>query len=217
LKKPTNMMLLAALMISQPITAGPVWSADVAAPQPALSTPALVSLLRKGGYILLVRHERTEVPSRGDDFSKPRTDCFSQRNLSSSGYAGARETGETLRILGITVVEVRSSPICRTMETGRLMFGRATAEEMLMHDDPPTGRTVEVAERDLKNLVSSIDLAGGNVALITHGGNIKKAFDVTVVEGAFAVLKRDEKGNVTLVGQTTGSDLDFPARAATKK
>ncbi|HEV7233807.1 MAG TPA: hypothetical protein VGN36_06135, partial [Sphingorhabdus sp.] len=187
-----------------------------ASAQATLSTPALVDVMRKGGYIILVRHERTEVPSGGDDFSKPRTDCFSQRNLSASGYAGARETGETLRVLGIRVSEVRSSPICRTMETARLMFGRAIADERLMHDDPPSGRTAEVADRDVKELVASIDLSQGNVVLVTHGGIIKKAFNVTVVEGAIAVLSRDGNGKFTVIGQTTGSDLDFPARASRK-
>jgi broad specificity phosphatase PhoE len=217
MKRLSNLMLCAAIALGQPLLAGPLPAAPAASPQAPLSTPALVEQMRKGGYILLVRHERTEVPSRGDDFSKPRHDCFSQRNLSASGHAGARETGETLRILGIGVAEVRSSPICRTMETARLMFGEAIPDERLMHDDPPSGRTVEIADRDVRNLASSIDLSRGNVALVTHGGIIRKAFDITVVEGAIAVVARDGKGNFVLVGQTTGSDLDFPARAASRK
>jgi broad specificity phosphatase PhoE len=211
-----HLLLCAGVALSSQATAQTAQLTPTASPHATLSAPALVDLMRKGSYIILVRHERTEVPSGGDDFSKPRTDCFSQRNLSASGYAGARETGETLRILGIRVSEVRSSPICRTMETARLMFGRAVADERLMHDDPPSGRTVEVADRDVKEVVASIDLNQGNVALVTHGGIIKKAFNVTVVEGAIAVLSRDSNGKTTVVGQTTGSDLDFPARASSK-
>lgn len=207
-------LILATALLILPALPAASQTATAETPNQSLSTPNLIGLLREGGYILLIRHERTEVPSRDDDFSRPRSDCFSQRNLSSSGYAGARETGETLRILGIGVAEVRSSPICRTMDTARLMFGQATADERLMHDDPPGGRTTEIADRDVKALVSSIDLSRGNVALVTHGGIIKQAFGVTVIEGAIAVLKRDAEGSITVVGQTTGSDLDFPARAA---
>lgn len=211
-----KLLLCAAVALSSQAAAQIPQPTPTASPQAMLSTPALIDVMRQGGYIILVRHERTEVPSVGDNFAKPRTDCFSQRNLSASGYAGARETGETLRILGIRVSEVRSSPICRTMETARLMFGRAISDERLMHDDPPSGRTVEVADRDVKELVASIDLSQGNVALVTHGGIIKKAFDVAVVEGAIAVLSRDGNGKITVIGQTTGSDLDFPARASRK-
>lgn len=179
-----------------------------------LHLPSKIPLLKNGGYILVIRHERTEVPPRGDDFSKPRDDCFSQRNLSASGYAAARETGLTLRLLGIGVSQAFSSPICRTMETARLMFGQAIADERLMHDDPPSGRTIEVADADIKALVAEVDLSRGNIALITHGGIIQKAFGVAVPEGGIVVLERDKSGTVKVLGHTTGSDLDFPARAA---
>jgi broad specificity phosphatase PhoE len=212
-----KLLLCASIALGSQATAEAQRPALAATSQAPLSTAELVELMRKGNYIILVRHERTEVPSLGDDFSKPRADCFSQRNLSASGYAGARETGQTLRILGVRVAEVRSSPICRTMETARLMFGRAIADERLMHDDPPSGRTIEVADRDVRELVAGIDLSRGNVVLVTHGGIINKAFGITVVEGALAILSRDDAGRITVVGQTTGSDLDFPARAAGNK
>ncbi len=211
-----KLVLCTTAILVQSFSVPPVKAIAAQSSPSTLTTSALIDLMRRGSYILVVRHERTEVPSRDDDYSKPRSDCLSQRNLSASGYAGARETGETLRVLGIKVVEVRSSPFCRTMETGRLMFGQAIADERLLHDDPPSGRTVEVADRDVRALASSIDLSRGNVALITHGGIITKAFDVTLVEGAIAVLRRDAFGNIAVVGQTTGSDLDFPARAAIK-
>jgi len=65
----------------------------------SLDAGALVPLLQKGGYILLIRHERTEVPARADDYSKPTTDCMAQRNLSVAGYAGSQETGKALSAL----------------------------------------------------------------------------------------------------------------------
>lgn len=213
-----GLILLAALASGQAITASaqtPSPATAAAGPE-LLTTPALVERLREGGAIILIRHERTEVPSREDDFSRPRTDCLSQRNLSASGHAGARETGETFRILGIEVTEVRTSPICRTMDTARLMFGQAIPDERLMHDDPPNGRSGDQADREMRALVSTIDLSRGNVALVTHGGNIQQTFGVTVPEGGIVVLTRDDHGALTVVGRTTGSALDFPARAAVR-
>lgn len=31
--------------------------------------------LSAGGLVILMRHERTNVPSRGDDYSRPANDC----------------------------------------------------------------------------------------------------------------------------------------------
>ena len=50
----------------------------------------LTQLLKKGGHVLIIRHERTEVPSREDDYSRPSDDCRAQRNMSIAGLAGAQ-------------------------------------------------------------------------------------------------------------------------------
>ncbi len=188
-------------------------SAFRAGPDATTPLPPLIDRLRQGGLILVIRHERTEIPSREDDFGTPRTDCLAQRNLSTAGHAGARETGAALQALGIAVAEVRASPICRTMDTARLMFDRAVADERLMHDDPPRGRTAAVADADIKAAARSVDLSRGNVALVTHGGIIAKAFGTVISEGGILIVERRADGRFVALGHTTGSDLGFPARA----
>jgi phosphohistidine phosphatase SixA len=188
-------------------------SAFRAGPDATTPLPPLIDRLRQGGLLLVIRHERTEIPSREDDFGTPRTDCLAQRNLSAAGHAGARETGAALRALGIAVAEVRASPICRTMDTARLMFDRAVADERLMHDDPPRGRTAAVADADIKAAARSVDLSRGNVALVTHGGIIAKAFGTAISEGGILIVERRADGRFVALGHTTGSDLGFPARA----
>ena len=66
-------------------------AALIAVELPAKPLPVtdLIKQLKLGGHMLLIRHERTEVPSVADDYAKPSTHCRSQRNLSASGFAGA--------------------------------------------------------------------------------------------------------------------------------
>ena len=92
--------------------------------------PALLSELRKGGYLILFRHAETVMqPSfsgtpefREDDF----THCGTQRNLSKDGRNQAAAIGEAFRALEIPIGFVRASPYCRTRDTAWLAFGRVT-------------------------------------------------------------------------------------------
>ena len=81
--------------------------------------------LRAGGLVLVLRHAAT-------DFSKPDQDpvvvgdCSTQRNLSAQGRADARAIGRGVRRLGLPSGRCCRAPYCRTLETARLAFGRAT-------------------------------------------------------------------------------------------
>src|SRR5512143_2013384 len=91
-----------------------------------LAGPALLAALRSGGYILYFRHASTDF-GQSDEQMTGYEDCAKQRNLTDAGRAEARAIGEALRDLRIPIGDVRASPFCRTMETARLMFGRAQA------------------------------------------------------------------------------------------
>lgn len=177
-----------------------------------LDAGALVPLLQKGGYILLIRHERTEVPARADDYSKPATDCMAQRNLSVAGYAASQETGKVLAALDIPVGTVLASPMCRGMETARYMFGRAKADDRLMHHDPAGARTLDVAAADLKALVATLKPGETNIALVGHVANIWRAYNLSLSEGEIGVLQQQADGQVRVIGQAMGSDFGPHAR-----
>jgi len=200
-----------------------IWAA-VAAPasaaepaDPPLSNRELIERLQAGGLILIIRHERTEAPSRRDDYSRPPDDCRAQRNLSVAGAAGAQETGVVLRALDIGVGRVISSPMCRSAETARYMFGvDYELDVRLMHHDPEGERTLDVAEAESREVLSEIapGLPDTNIALIGHGGNIFRVSGLRLSDGEIGVLLLDEDGEVTALGQFTGSDLAFFARRA---
>jgi broad specificity phosphatase PhoE len=179
-----------------------------------MAMPKLIQQLRAGGNILLIRHERTEVPSVTDDYSRPADDCTVQRNLSASGYAGAIETRSVLRALRITAQRVIASPMCRTVETARQMFVTYTTDNRLMHEMDKQGRTNDVAAADLKAVLDEIKATEGNVAIVTHFGLIMRATGIQLSEGEIAVMRRNEAGQLILLRQIMGSDLAPHAREA---
>lgn len=177
----------------------------------------LLEQLAAGGNILVIRHERTEVPSRQDDYSRAAHDCTAQRNLSVAGVAGARETGQTLRALGVMTERVISSPMCRATETARYMFGTSFQVDMrLMHEDPAGTRDAAVAAREMRQLIAELAprLGTANVALVGHGGVIHLATGVALSEGEVAVLRIGEGLEPYRVATFRGSDLDHFARQA---
>lgn len=157
-------------------------------------TAELIELLKKGGYVLVVRHERTNafVPDNSDFKLE---NCANQRNLSVAGYANAIENGDTLRFLGISFDQVFSSPTCRTLETGRLMFGKVEPNDDLFgwRQDPDAVRT------GFKKLITDNVDQDKNTALVTHLGTFSFVVGGHLAEGDSAVFSA-ENGEPKLLG-----------------
>ncbi|MFN0182422.1 MAG: histidine phosphatase family protein [Aquabacterium sp.] len=99
------------------------WSTPVAAETAeAVANESLVRELRAGAVVLL-RHAQTS-PGVGDPPGWRPNVCASQRNLDAGGQAQARRIGQWFSAQGLTVTQVRQSPMCRTRDTARLAFGR---------------------------------------------------------------------------------------------
>lgn len=191
----------------------PIPLITVKTPAKLLPMADLIVQLKAGGNVVLIRHERTEVPAVADDYTKPTNDCRSQRNLSPAGFAGAVETRVTLKALNIAVERVISSPMCRATETARQMFVTYDVDPRLMHEMDDQGRNNEVAGADLKRVLDEMGSTKGNIALVTHAGLIQRATGLRLPEGGIAILRRSASG-WTLVRQIMGSDLAPHAREA---
>jgi len=95
-------------------------------PQQRLSGAALLRALRAGGLVIYFRHTATDF-SKNDREMRDYDDCAHQRPLSDQGRRDARAVGERIAQLKLPIGAVQASPMCRTMEHARLMFGTATA------------------------------------------------------------------------------------------
>jgi broad specificity phosphatase PhoE len=118
--------------------------------------------------------------------------CATQRNLTVAGRKQARAIGRAIRRLRIPIGQVRASPLCRTRDTARLAFGRATLDRMLLN----TGILGTAADdrrraRALRAFVRRPPPPAENTVLVTHSPNILAAAgEETVEEGEILVLGR---------------------------
>jgi Histidine phosphatase superfamily (branch 1) len=157
-------------------------------PKAALAPAALVSELRKGGYVLYFRHAATDF-SQDDSKSRGPTDCANQRNLTDRGREEARAIGRAFVELGIPVGQVLASPMCRTDETAKLIFGKG--------EPAPAVRGSE----SLRQLLIAPVPAGTNLAISGHGNPfISVAGPPRLQEGEMAVVK------------SVGNDFEVVAR-----
>ncbi|WP_146107716.1 hypothetical protein [Porphyrobacter sp. HT-58-2] len=179
----------------------------------------MIAAMRQGGLVMLIRHERTELPSREDDYSRSDTDCRAQRNLSVAGTAGAAESGVVFRALEIPVGRVIASPMCRATETARGMFGVGyETDRRMLHQDPDGARNLAVASAEMRELLVELapGLPGTNIALVGHGGMIHQLTGVQLSEGEVVLVRLAEGGAVTVVGHFLPSDLNPFVRDALK-
>jgi Histidine phosphatase superfamily (branch 1) len=155
-----------------------------ACPAAAQPDAELLSRLREGGYVLYLRHTSTDF-SQNDSGMTSFEDCASQRNLTDRGRDEARALGEHVKRLKIPVGEVLASPFCRTMETARLAFGRATATNDVR------GGPVEAARYEpLRKLLSSPVPKGTNRVISSHGNPfVALAGPPYLAEGEIAVVR----------------------------
>jgi phosphohistidine phosphatase SixA len=190
--------LLAVLSLPAPhVVAQNVVDPDVAQmppPAPRSSeavrklTPAeLLAELRRGGYVIYFRHTSTDF-SQNDLQSKGYQDCAHQRNLTDAGRAQARAIGAAIRDLKLPIAKVLASPMCRTMETARLVFGMAEPVPEMR------GAAVPVADPNryaaLKKLFATPYPRGENLAVASHGNPFYGAAGPPyLAEGEGAVIR----------------------------
>src|ERR1043165_6557140 len=91
----------------------------IATAQP-LSPAELLPELRKGGYILFIRHPKTN-PDQADTDPLNLENVKAQRQLSDEGRAQAKTLGEAFRALKLPIDKVISSKFNRAQEAAKLL------------------------------------------------------------------------------------------------
>jgi phosphohistidine phosphatase SixA len=173
-------------------------SVAAAGEPPALSGSALLDALRSGGYVLYFRHASTDF-GQNDDLMTGYEDCSLQRNLTDVGRNEARAIGRAISALHIPIGDVLASPFCRTMESARLIFGRATATAAVRggpgNDDG--GRYAE-----LRRLLSTPVAPGTNRVIVSHGNPYQAVVGPPyLAEGEAAVIRADTAKGFTVVSR----------------
>jgi phosphohistidine phosphatase SixA len=160
---------------------------DGAAALPGL-TPAVLDGLRHGGYVIYFRHAESAPGASDEDAVMGR--CDTQRNLSPTGRTQAVLIGRAVAALHIQIGDVWASPFCRTMDTARLAFGKATVDNnlyfMLAADSDETHRLAS----GLRTMLATPPAAGTNTVIVAHSANLREATGLwPKPEGAAYVFK----------------------------
>ena len=160
----------------------------MAAPVAAAASDEAWAVLAKGGHVALVRHGNAP-PGYGDPPGFKIDDCATQRNMDERGRAQARAVGEAFRQHGVAVDKILSSPLCRCLETARLM------------DLGPVESVMAVAssERSPERLVVLKEMVAawrgpGTLVLVTHAFTIRALVGI-MPEQAETVVVRPRLGD----------------------
>ena len=167
-------------------------------PNDALSGPQLLAALKRGGYVIYFRHTSTDF-GQNDEGMTSFDDCSKQRNLTEQGRAEARAIGAAIAKLQIPIGEVLASPFCRTVETAKLIFGRATVSNAVRGGPAEPDRY-----GDLRKLLSTPVPRGANLAIASHGNPFRAVAGTPyLAEGEAAIVEPRGSDGFRIVARVT--------------
>jgi broad specificity phosphatase PhoE len=197
----------AAVALLAAVFVAPVAAAETAEPL-ATDLATVVAELRKGGYVIFLRHALTEQTGVTDEAGNLNR-CETQRNLSAAGRAQATSIGKSMKALGIPVGQVVAGPYCRTKDTAQLAFGRYAVNPDLgfvMNVDAIEAKRLAEA---LRRMLSTSPRTGSNSVLVSHSANLQEAASIFAKpEGAAYVFRPLPNGRFEPVARILPDDWD---------
>ena len=165
---------------------------------------ALVEALRRGGYVLYLRHAATDF-GQNDEAMTDYANCAQQRNLTDGGRDDARAIGVAIKRLRIPVGPILASPFCRTRESAVLVFGAPTVSNAVRGGPGTDADGQRYAE--LRKLLSTPVATGSNLAIASHGNPFRAVAGTPYLqEGEMAVIEPRGNGEFRIVARITKSD-----------
>jgi phosphohistidine phosphatase SixA len=171
------------------------------------SPAELLPELRKGGYVLFVRHTKTD-PDQADTDPLHLDNIKAQRQLTDEGRKQAKALGEAFRALKIPVGKVISSKFYRAQEAAKLLdVGEVTASI----DVTEGGLVVSPRENErrakaLRELLATAPAEGKVVVIVSHKPNLQDAAGKEfgdLAEGEVVVFKPLGDGKFKTVARVT--------------
>ena len=171
--------------------------------QGPLAGKALLEALGRGGYVVYLRHTKTQKDQKDAEITDY-ADCSKQRNLSEEGKVQAKMIGDGLKKFSVPVAEVLTSPYCRAVDTATIVFGKGQKAEELRYATRLTPDEAKVANEWVKKQLAKAPAAGANTFLVSHTANLKDATGIWPKnDGDINVFKPNGDGTFTHVGTIT--------------
>ena len=180
-------LLLALAIFASPVSAvdhHPTFS-ELAA------TVELIESVQQGGFVLYMRHGATDS-AQPDQVPIDLDDCATQRPLTDAGRDEVRAVGVALRQAGIPFGEILSSPLCRAVETARIVFPAAeiSVVAQLMYTAHLTSEEKLPIVATTRELISRPVAMGANRVLVAHAPNLADVMAYfPAVEGTVVVFR----------------------------
>jgi phosphohistidine phosphatase SixA len=163
----------------------------------------LITLLRQGDYVMVMRHATSPREAPTKEQANP-DNVKLEGQLDESGRRGASAMGDALRRLQIPIGDVLTSPTYRAMETVKLVrLDRPQAVNELGDGGQSMQGVSEAQGSWLRSRVSETPRTG-NTMLVTHQPNLSRAFPdwgSSVADGETVVLRPDGRGGVAVIGR----------------
>jgi phosphohistidine phosphatase SixA len=176
----------------------------------ALSGGNLLSALRTGGYVILMRHASS--PRTAPEASQANPDNPErERQLDDVGRASARTFGESLRGLHIPIGQVLSSPTYRALQTLKLAQLGPVTTFVQLGDSGQSMQADTSGQRAawLKSQAAQAPKPRTNTVIVTHFPNIMEAYEEAapgLADGKALILHPDGRGGAPVVARVKIED-----------
>jgi len=210
-------LILAALLACPAAAAQPLPSSRI--PEPVIvdgrlgkAYAPLIEELRRGGLVLLFRHDRTEPTGLWDYEPFEVGQCERQRRLSEACEASARAIGQAIRQLGIPVTRVIASTYCRAQESAAFMFAgvHRLVPDLIGADGK--ARTPEMVRREVDALILRERDPKGTLVLVGHHGTTDVYTTRLLDEGDALVIRPAASGLHQIVAHIPAARWEEIAR-----
>ncbi len=184
-----------------------------------LSGAPLVSALREGGYVLVMRHASSPFQAPDKAAADPDNTNL-ERELDATGKQTSIAMGKALEALSIPIGDVETSRTFRALQTAKYLG----LEHPMPVPELTEGKQGMAADENkaraawLVRAAAKTPRAGTNTVLITHTPNIAAAFGADakgIAAGETLVLHPDGKGGTALVARVTIDE--WPQLAAARR
>ncbi len=170
----------------------------------SLSGAALVTSLRQGGYVLLMRHA-SSPPTPPTSASAEPDNTKLERQLDETGRSSALAMGKAIKILAIPIGEVWSSPTYRAQQTVRLANLPDPIVAAELGDGGQSMQAISKAQTVwLQAKLAERPRAGTNTIVVTQFPNIQEAVGQNasgLAEGEALIIRPTGAGGDEIVGR----------------
>jgi phosphohistidine phosphatase SixA len=180
-----------------------------AAQADTLSGTGLVTTLRQGGYIILMRHASSPaMPPTAASAGPDNTGL--ERQLDETGRSSAHAMGTAIKTLNIPVGEVWSSPTYRALETVRLASLPKPTTAVELGDGGQSMHAVSKGQTVwLQAKLAEKPRTGTNTIIVTQFPNIQDAIGQNasgLTDGEALIVRPGGAGAEAIVGRVKIAD-----------